>query len=370
MRIGIDARFYGPRATGIGIYTEELIKNLLKIDQTNQYVIFLRKEAYRSYQIKNKNVEKVLTEIPHYSFKEQTALNPYFKAAKLDLVHFTHFNKPIFYHQPYLVTIHDLTMLFYPPRTNFLKKKIFEWVIKSAVKNALKIIVPSQQTKKDLNEYLNVPTEKIELIYEALPSNFKPAKIKNRTILKKYRITKPYLFYTGQQKPHKNLIRLVEAFKDLNRKYPSKWQLVLAGKIDPSHPELGQKIEELNLKDEVILAGFVRDQDLPQLYVQAQAYVLPSLYEGFGLPPLEAMASKIPVIASSSSCIPEILGDGAYYFDPKNIQEMSRAMEGVLLSPKIRQKLLKNGPKILVRYSWQKNARQTLKIYQNLRKLN
>lgn len=368
MRIGIDARFYGPRMTGIGIYAQELIKNLLKIDKENQYVVFLRKKDYDNFPIEQKNVEKVTAEIPHYSFQEQLFLSSYLKKQNLDLVHFVNFNRPIYYRKPYTVMIHDLTLFYYPPVKNPIIKKMFSLVMNSTVKNASRIIVPSQWGKKDLINFLKVPEEKIEVVYEGFSSGFDPEKDQNkiREIKNKYRIKKDYLLYMGQQQPHKNLERLVEALDILIKK--QSVQLVIAGKPNRNFHKPEEKVKKLGLEKEVIFTGFVPEDDVAALYSGARAFVFPSLYEGFGIPPLEAMSCSVPVVSSSASCMPEILGDAAHYFDPKNPKNIAQAVLDVLSDSQIRQSLIKKGLKQIKKYNWHQTAQGTLDIFNRFKK--
>ncbi len=183
-----------------------------------------------------------------------------------------------------------------------------------------------------------------------------------KKVLKKYKIRKPYLIYTGQWRTHKNLIRLVRGFHRALRKGLDA-QLVIVGKKDPLFSELPQIVKEKKLSSHVILTDFVPDQDLPYLYKGSTAFVFPSLAEGFGLPPLEAMASGIPVISSDASCMPEVLGNAAFYFDPFDISDISRSIIRIIKDKKLQSKLRSRGIKQAKKYSWEKMARETLLIY-------
>ena len=182
----------------------------------------------------------------------------------------------------------------------------------------------------------------------------------------KFGITKPYMLYVGQWRAHKNIVKLIRAFHLAKRRYQLDAQLVLVGKIDKKSPEVLETIQKLNLRSDVILTGYVPDDELPYMYQGSELFVFPSLYEGFGLPPLEAMASGIPVIASNSSAIPEILGDAAKYFDPFSIEDIAKTIVEVMTNFSLRKRLRNAGLKQANKYSFDKMARETLKVYKEI----
>ena len=372
-RIGIDARFFGPRDKGFGRYTENLVRNLEKIykynsNDTNEYAyaankrleffVFLRKERWDDYKPANSNFKKVLADFRWYGWKEQVFLPLKFKKYKLDLVHFTHFNAPIFYRGKFIVTIHDLTLRKFPtPKKSFrnllfypFKKIMYKLVFGRAVKKAEKIIAISNYTKQDILKYCKISPEKIEVIYEGTPqqiSNFK-FQISNAPKRK-------YLLYVGNAYPHKNLERLILAFKKIKKDFPNL-QLVLAGGDDYFY-------KKLKIGDRIIFPGFISDRDLDTVYRNAALYVFPSLSEGFGLPSLEAMARGVPVVSSNATCLPEILGDAAAYFNPLDIDDMAKVIKKALSDENWRKTLIQKGFEQIEKYSWQKMAKETLKIY-------
>lgn len=382
MRIGIDARFFGSIGKGLGRYTQKLIGNLEKIsvqggpvfgwDKNNQYFIFLRKENWEEYQPKNKNFQKILADIPWYGIREQWQFPQILKKYNLDLVHFPHFNVPISWKGKFIVTIHDLILFHYPTRRAstlsplfyFLKKTAYKKVIRNAVQKAWKIIAVSKHTKEDIVEHFRVPEEKIFVTYEAVDIASTPAKDTAGNILKKYGIIKPYILYVGNAYPHKNLERLVLVFREIVRKHPHL-HLVLVGKEDYFYKRL-KKFVRNNWVKQTIFADFVPDEDLGSVYREALLYVFPSLYEGFGLPPLEAMARNLPVVSSNTSCLPEVLGEAAYYFNPNALGEMAEAIEKAATDNELREKLIAAGQKQIKKYSWEKMARETLEIYRNV----
>ena len=191
-----------------------------------------------------------------------------------------------------------------------------------------------------------------------------PAKLEQ--LKRKFNITKPYFLYIGQWRSHKNVIRLIRAFALLRRRYQLDYQLVLGSKIDPAYPEVQATIKELNLSDDVVLTGYITDDELPYLYNGAECFVFPSLYEGFGLPPLEAMACGTPVVSANTSCLPEVLGDAAIYFDPLNIEEMAKVMAEVGRNYSLKRELKAKGIKQARLYSFDRMAEETLAVYRRV----
>lgn len=379
MRIGIDARFYGTDSKGLGRYTQKLIENLEKIYlqknivdddlENDQYFVFLRKENFAEYQPKSKNFHKVEADYRWYSFSEQINMPCLLYKYKLDLVHFPHFNVPIFYRKKFIVTIHDLILLHFPTIRGTTLNPFFYWLkflaykvtIGNAVKKAKKIIAVSNFTKSDILTNYSVSAEKVLVIYESggeIKNNIQ----ENLGKIDKYGIIKPYLLYVGNAYPHKNLEKLVKSWQIFNEKQGRSVKLVLVGKKDYFYDRL-QRIVENHKIHNIIFAGFVSDNDLDVIYKNAIAYIFPSLYEGFGLPPLEAMKNGLPVISSNHECLKEILGDSAYYFDAQKKEDIVMSIEKIISDENLRQKLIKKGFLQIAKYSWKKMAKETLKIY-------
>jgi glycosyltransferase involved in cell wall biosynthesis len=382
MRIGIDARFFGSIGKGLGRYTQKLIENLENIsaqgeqpasgwDNSHQFFIFLRKENWDEYQPRSQSFTKVLADVPWYTLKEQVQMPKIFKRCGLDLVHFPHFNVPIAYKGKFVVTIHDLILFRYPTRrastlsapTYFLKTKVYHRVIKRAIKNSERIIAVSQHTKKDVLKNFRINPDKVVVTYEGVDTIEKLLFDKPETFLKKYGIMRPYILYVGNAYPHKNLDRLVLAFKEVSKKH-SGLQLILAGKEDYFYKRLEKFVAQSRVSG-VVFPGHITEDHLPALYREAKLYVFPSLYEGFGLPPLEAMARNTPVVSSNASCLPEILGNAAYFFDPRGISETSDAIEKVLTDNELGKRLIVAGREQIKKYSWKKMAKETLEIYKS-----
>lgn len=370
-KIGIDARFYSSSFTGIGRYTAEIIKHLAEMESENEYVIFLNDPQYGVFIEPNERFKKVLVNAKHYSLAEQTKFLQKIKGEKLDLMHFTHFNAPMFYKGKSIVTIHDLTLEMYPGKkmTNLFFRMGYNLILKNIVSHSEKILTVSKHTKSDLMNIMGVKEEKIKVTYNGISPEFCPEKneeIKAR-IKKEYGLDRPYFLYTGVWRTHKNLKRLVEAFAVLRKKYGQDVLLVLTGKPDSIYSEIPQTIKKLGLEEYVKRVGLVPEEELPGLYSMASAYCFPSLYEGFGLPPLEAMACGTPVVASLASSIPEVCGErNAFYFDPLNTDEIAESMYKVLTDEESAEENVKNGLEQVKKFDWKNTTSQTLEAYKEI----
>lgn len=373
MRIGIDARMYRREIAGIGRYSQNLIRNILQLDHDNQYVFFMMqkdadefKETPESHQ---DNVKVVITDIGYYSLAEQIKLPGIIRHEKVDLMLFLNFNHPIFYKEKFVTVIHDLTLIKFPTaakRTNLLKRWAFNYVMRSACQNASKIIAISNHTKQDIEEIFKIDSAKIAVIYEAADDKtiLECDSKKVEGIKKKYDIDSPVVLSVGQFRPHKNLPGLVEAFTELRQDIDSK--LVLVGKPDPAHRHLIDVVDKSPVKNDIIMPGFVSDEELACWYEIADVFVFPSLYEGFGLPGLEAMQAGLPVVASNNSVLPEIYKSAAIYFDPFKTEEISAKIKEVLESNDLRADLIRKGRVVAQGFTWRKTATQTLDVIKEI----
>lgn len=371
MKIGIDARMYSSKFTGIGRYVFELVDKLSKLDKKNEYVLFMNKPQFDEFEPPNKRFSKVLVNAKHYSLSEQLGYLRALRRAKLDLMHFTHFNAPILYRRPSIVTIHDLTLNFFPGKkmNGAFHRFAYSKVLGSVLKRSKKIISVSENTKKDLVEIAHISPSKIDVIYEGVNEDFGPRsdEEQNDEVLKKYGITKDYVLYTGVWRGHKNLVNLIKAFGILKQIEHFDGQLVVTGEEDPYYPEVKRTVAELELEHDTIFTGLVPENELVALYQEAKVFAFPSLYEGFGLPPLEAMRCGTPVVASKTSCIPEICGEeNAIFFDPFDPTEMADSIYKVWINSTLQKELRENGLKHSRKFSWDKMAEKTLAIYEEV----
>lgn len=372
MKIGIDCRLFSSNFTGIGRYTHELVEHMIemnrKLSEPHELVLFFNNPEFREFR-SLAPIKKVLVNAKHYSFDEQWKFWRKLKKEKCDVVHFPHFNKPILYRRPYTVTIHDLTLSMFPGKkmTKWYHRLAYHMVIKSAIKNAKEVIAVSHNTKNDIVKHFKMNPKLIEVVYNGVNKEFDlmedPRKAEKT--LKKYGINKQFLLYAGVWRSHKNLPRLIEAFKKLRES--SDIQLVFTGKADPHYPEVKEAVKEMGLEENVIFPGLVSEKELIYLYNAAMIFVFPSLYEGFGLPPLEAMRCGTPVVASRSSSIPEICGEGnAVFFDPYDVEDIAEKIAMVYKDTDLQANLIANGAKRAAEFSWEKMSEDTFKIIQNV----
>lgn len=370
MRIVLDARMYGLKHAGIGRYVLNLVNELEKRKLEDDFYILLRKESFDSLNFKNPKIKKVKAEIAHYGLSEQIVLPFLLKRLKPDLVHFPHFNIPLFWLGRYVVTIHDLIKHESKGKETTTRLQVFYWlkfllyrlIVFSSIKRAKKIIVPSDYWKKKLAKNYSLSEKKIMTTYEGADDFLKKQK-KNTSdlILKKFKIDMPFVVYTGSLYPHKNIERLAKAIRLINKEKNLLLVIVCGRNV------FWKRFKNWLVKEElgsfVKLLGFVDDSDLFSLYQKAEAFAFPSLLEGFGLPPLEAMAAGLPVVSSNATCLPEIYGNAAYYFNPLSVSDMAKSIEKVIFDKKLQEELKKRGAKQVKLYSWEKMVDETLRIY-------
>jgi len=369
MHIGIDVRMIDK--TGIGQYIKNLIFNLAKIDKANHYTLFLNKVQQENYidTRKNDNFEKRFIRSPIFTIKEQIEFPFRLVLKNIDVFHSPHFILPLLYPMKYIVTIHDLIPIIFPEELTSKRAKIYyRSMLFSATQRANKIIAVSNYTKKDIVNICNIPPIKIEVVYEGVNDWYRPIKDKHilDNIKRKFSINGEFLLYVGLSKPHKNLVRLIKAFKILRKNVKIDLKLVIAGKIDPRYPEPRKITNKLDLKEDIIFTDFVSDQDLILLYNAAKIFVFPSLYEGFGLPPLEAMACGTPVVSSRVTSLAETLDGAALTFDPLDIYDMADKIYQVVRDENLRRELREKGIRWVKKFSWEKCARETLKVYEKV----
>ena len=264
---------------------------------------------------------------------------------------------------PTVVTIHDLSYFYYPDE--FLKKDLYQlknWT-KYSIEKAKKIIAVSNTTKKDIIKFYHVPEEKIEVIYNGGPSRHSDPDVTSGEESKKNKSQK-YILYVGTLQPRKNIDTLIDAFSTF-RKHNAEFKLIIVGKKGWLYEHIFKKVEELNLKKEVKFKGYVSNDELSTLYQNAFCFVLPSLYEGFGIPLLEAMSFNCPVISSFTSSLPEVGSDACLYFDPRSQQGLSEKLQELTDNRKLRNELIKKGRERIKLFSWKKCSENTLNLLLN-----
>jgi len=368
--IVVDARLYGPKHTGLGRYTKNLLLALKQLPDFKKYrftlLVYPELLAEISSELKD-SYQYVPTPLRHYSLAEQIFLPTLLSKLKPDLVHFAHLDKPIFYFGKSVVTVHDLIRHFSKGQDTTTKNPLFYWLKYSAYLLMTRIIflssfliVPSNFWRDYIIKKYNFPSQKIITTHEAVDPNFLNTSLRAK---RGNPLVSNYLLYTGNLYPHKNIEVVLKAL----RKLPDlKLKIICARSV------FSQKIEEqvsaYQLQKQVEFLGYVPDEKFSDLYQNALALVHPSFLEGFSLTGLEAMALSCPVIAASASCLPEIYENSVLYFDPNNSDDLVKQINLLKKSPELRQKLISLGKKQVAKYSWSKTASETLNFYTSILK--
>lgn len=360
----VDARWL--RQTGIGRFLSETLPGIIGDNDNILFKLLVREEDY-DYANKRYgsyiNAKIITTNISWYGFGEQFKLLKVINSTQCDLVYFVNFNFPILLNKKFVVVIHDITLFKY---NTFKAKSFLPWamikniimrlVVFLAAHRSQAIITPTKFVKKRLVDTLKVSASKITVVYQAGTEAVEADDTSK--VMSKFNINKPYILHAGVAYPHKNLERLIVAFGKLITKYKRDYQLVLVGKKDIFYKRLEQDIKNANLEDRIILTGYVEDRELSTLYHNALCYCLPSLSEGFGLPVLEAYKYKTPLVCSNATCLPEVAGDGALYFDPTDVNDMASKIAEITLDQDLRKELVEKGSAIADNFSWDKTSSQ------------
>lgn len=359
-RIVIDARTL---RTSTGRYVERLLYYLQEIDHEHEYMVLLKPQDVAGWNPRRSNFNKLVCPHKEFGFDEQMGFKKQLNGLNADLVHFAMAQQPIWYHGNVVTTIHDLTtMRFSNPAKNSaiftFKQQVYKYVVWRAAHKSAALITPSQFVAEDVVRYTGVKPDKITVTYEAADDISESPSTVSKLAGKRF------LMYIGRPMTHKNLERLIEAFQILRARHPDL-VLVLAGRKDANYERIEDEAYVQGIKN-LYFTGFVSDKRLRWLYEHCEAYVFPSLSEGFGLPGLEAMRHGAPVVSSNATCLPEIYGDAAHYFDPEDVPAMADAINEVLTDKGLRKNLIKRGYAQTDKYSWRRMAEQTLAIYKQV----
>ncbi len=383
MKIGLDARMYGLKHAGIGRYVLNLVDQLAKVEE-HRFTLFVRQADLVTIKKKyRQQFEYKVADWRHYSWQEQLCFPRLLAQSDCQLIHFPHFNVPLFCPKPFVVTIHDLTKHFSrgkqtttrAPAAYWFKYVTYQLVFRHAVRQAKHIFTPTEFVKNQLIDRYQINTNKVTATYEGASNKFFSPRLTRpgraifqfsaeeiEKILQELTVKPPFLLYVGSAYPHKNLPRLIKGVKLARRDYP-QLQLIIVSARNAFLKKLQQKVADLGADDFVSFTGFVTDKQLAALYQSATAFVFPSLSEGFGLPGLEAMTSGCPVIASQASCLPEVYDQAALYFDPDRPEEIAQQIKRLKGNPALRKALIQKGFKQAQKYSWEKMVEKIIKEY-------
>jgi glycosyltransferase involved in cell wall biosynthesis len=370
LRIVADVRRV--RDFGIGTYIHGLLHALAIIDQSNEYILVTlphRQGDQGAFSGLSSNFKTVI-----YGKTDAYALNhlafPLFlHRLAPSLVHIPLNQVPLFMMEPYVVTVHDMASLLFDGGSG-PRMQMRRFLLRRGLLRARRIIAVSEATRRDVHDTLGIPADHIRVAYNAPnPDFFRPAAAERASaILDRYQIDYPFLLYAGNIRPQKNIPRLVEAFA-VAREHLSRHpvyrdlHLIIIGDEISRYPSVRRAVIQTRVEKAVRFLGFVPFEALSVFFESAALFVFPSLYEGFGLPPLEAMAAGTPVVASNVSSLPEVLGDAAVLVNPENVFEIARAIQDALLDDDLRGELIAKGKAQAARYSWDRTAREVLEVY-------
>jgi len=369
MRIAINTLGSQGRAYGGARYIRSLVSWLAKVDPKNEYVLYVSREDVPRFSGLAPNFQLVPTVAyrPLRILWEQAGLPWDLERRRVDVYHGPGFVAPLIKTTRQVITIHDMTFFLLPECHHFTKRHYFRCLIPKCVRRANQVIAVSENTKRDIIRVLGSEGEKIKVVYHGKDEGFHPDRAATTScrLRAKYGLPMRVILFVGLIEPRKNLERLVRAYAKLKNLHQDSC-LLLAGRLGWGYQAVFRAVSESGVKDRVILPGFIPERELPSLYNLADVVVYPSLYEGFGLPVLEAMACGVPVVTSRVSSMPEIAGDAALLVDPYDVGDIAQALERALVDRALRERLANEGPKRCQPFTWQRTARETLAVYEEV----
>lgn len=373
MRIGMDATALLKPKAGVGNYVFNLIKNLSLIDHENRYVMFYCHHLdvqERILKIENPNFEIKFIRLPNklLNLLWRTVRYPSVETwvGKVDVFHSPNFQLTPQKSGKSVLTIYDLSFLVYEKWAIKSARLHYARRIKSYARGADAIITISENSKKDIIRYLGIPPGRISVIPGGIDERFKPQNDPEAisAIRSKYGLNRAFILHVGTLEPRKNLVGLIQAYHRSRAR--EEYQLVMAGGKGWMYKQIFKTVEKLGLTKDVIFTGYVPEIDLPALYNASSLFVFPSLYEGFGLPPLEAMACGTPVVTSKVSSLPEVTADAALLVDPLNIEEIKDSIDSVLSDHKLASSLKTKGLDRAGLFTWERTAEKTIEVYRKV----
>ncbi len=368
MRIAIDAHSVGTGLGGNESYATNLIEALAEIDQVNHYTLYVtRPEAAKRFGDRWPNFA-VRTTLPHTPLiRIPLTLSRELRKNPVDVLH-VQFTSPPFAPCPVVVSIHDLSFEHLPETFRYRSRKQLRLTVRRSARKAARVIALSEHARNDIIETYGLSGDRVDVIPLAAPAHFRPVEDEKelQRIRQTYGIEGEYILSVGSIQPRKNLKRLLAAYSNLHEARPEGKlpQLVVVGKCAWLYEETLRAISDLKLSKSVILTGYVPESDLPTLYSGAACFVYLSYFEGFGLPPLEAMKCGTPVIVGNRTSLPEVVGDAAVLVDPFAVDDIAGAIESVISNSDFRSKLRVKGLERAGLFDWRETARQTLAVYE------
>jgi glycosyltransferase involved in cell wall biosynthesis len=381
VRIGINAFYLGAVTTGSGQYINHLIRQLTRLGDESEYIL-VQDARYKIQDTGNSHpasciLHPISTPFDSISenlaklWFEQVSFPRACRGQGVELAHVPYFASPLFPTTPTVVTVHDLIPMLLPAYRGSMLVRLYTLLVAIAAKRADMVLTDSQASKWDIVHLLDIPSERVRVIYLAADDIYQPVLDEHRltAIRQKYGLPESYLLYLGGFDQRKNVPTLLKAFAQLAK--DSRVFLAVAGRLPEKgsdfFPDPRPIVQELGIEERVVFTGWVPEEDKPAIYSGARALVFPSLYEGFGLPPLEALACGTPVIASNRGSLPEIVGDGGLLLEPDDVEGLAAAMEKLLTDDDLWNDLRRKGLAHAARFSWEKTARETLAVYREVK---
>jgi len=370
MKIAIDATIIRKENTGTGFYIINLINGLAKIKDGNDYYIFMNNELSKEFfNFENNNFHIINKNFKNRIFRViwQFFLFPFeLKKLKVRVLHSPNYITPLFkLGFKVIVTIHDLTFYLFPEKFTVTKRLFFKYMLPLFIKISDKIIAVSNNTKKDILKFFKISERKVIVTFESYPEYYTYNNDSNdQNILTKYGIGSKYLLFVGMIEPRKNILSILKSFKEIDSDL--ELDLVIAGKKGWYYKEIELYLEKLlriGIKNKIIFTGYVSEPELKYLYQNAFIFIYPSIYEGFGIPPLQAMACKVPVITSNLSSLPEVVGDAAIMVNPYDINKISEAIKTLYIDFDKRSELVNKGVIQAKKFSLENFAKNTIDVY-------
>jgi glycosyltransferase involved in cell wall biosynthesis len=371
VKIGVDIRHLTD--FGVGTYLRNVLRGLVRLDRGNQYCLIGDPERAREIGDLPANFQVVALNRHQTTLAEALAFRRIVRRERCDIVHVPHLmSMPQYLPCPYVVTVHDLLDYMYRARNgSSLRRMLHFQFTRRVLHRAARIFAVSHFTKNDVQRLFGIPAEKIDVVYNAIDDRFRQghANAEDREfIAERYQVNYPFLLYAGRISPHKNVVRLIEAFSALKAELAKEGtfpdlKLIIIGDDLSGHPDLRRTVIRSGVQNDVRFLGFVPVDVLRIFYDAAKLFVFPSLYEGFGLPPLEAMAHGTPVVTSNTSSLPEVVGNAAVLVNPENVFEIMRALHRVLVDQSVREQLKQRGYEQAARYSWDVSVQRIMQVY-------
>ncbi len=374
MRIAIDIRrMY---EFGLATYIRNVVRTLGNIDSVNEYFLVGAAQRFEQLGALPENFHLLPLQNAEASFGNYLEMQKVIASKEVDLIHVPHvFWRPLMTRVPYVITVHDLLDYMYRARTNNgMRRMMHSYMTRQVMHRAARIFAVSNFTKRDVGRYFNVKPEKIEVVYNALDETFlrgHSTASEQEMVRGRYQVDSPFLLYAGRISPHKNVARIIEAFSALKAELAkedafSDLKLIIIGDEVSKNPDIRRAVIRSGMQHDVRFLGYVSIDVLRIFFDMAKVFVFPSLYEGFGLPPLEAMAHGTPVVASNTSALPEVVGNAALLVNPENVFEISRALQRVLTDQSLRERMKAAGIEQAQKFSWEASVRRMLGVYEQV----